>query len=243
MANANTALRKKLAAAMATTPTRMGIKTGPRITRKEAPCSTCSFRSSMLAQIHMAGSTWTKVSRQLNSSSRRPWKSMARAPTASARGARMRRRWLSWTTTASTMASSPSRIVRMSSPACPQKPAGAGRAATSMPGALTAATSWPAPLDATGVPFTWSSGMAAWPARSASQNPRGVGYRASELREAGTNGASGDAAGRDGYSLLMNPVTRRHAPSKAPDRVSPPHPSRVSLISAYACLTGDPAIT
>ena len=36
----------------------------------------------MAAQIHMAGSTWTKVSRQLESSSRRPSKSMATALTA-----------------------------------------------------------------------------------------------------------------------------------------------------------------
>ncbi len=227
MANANTASRKKVAAVMATTPSMRGIRTGPRIKRKVAPCSTCSFRSSMAAQIHMAGSTWIKVSRQLDRSSRRPWKSIARAPTARARGARMRRRRLSWTTMASTMASSPSRILRMSSPACLQKPVAVGRAGGPMSGALSAATSWPAPLDAAGIPFTCSSGMAAWPALSPSQNPRGVSYPASPLREAGTNGACGDAARRDGSSLLMNPVTRRHGPGKAPGRVSRPHPSRV----------------
>ncbi len=52
----------------------------PRHSRKDAPCSSWSFRSSIAAQIHMAGSIWTKVSRQLDKSSRRPWKSMARRP-------------------------------------------------------------------------------------------------------------------------------------------------------------------
>jgi hypothetical protein len=84
-----------------------------------------------------------------------------------------------------------------------------------------------------GVLFAWSSGIAAWPARSPSQNPRGVGYPASPLRGGGTNRASGDAAERDGSSLLMNPVTRRHAPSKAADRVSRPHPSRVCLCPGW----------
>jgi hypothetical protein len=49
------------------------------------------------------------------------------------------------------------------------------------------------------------------------------------LRKGGTNGSSGAAAGRDRHSWLMNPVMRRHAPSKAPGRVSWPHPSRVCL--------------
>lgn len=78
------------------------------------------------------------------------------APTASASGARMRRRRLSWTTAASTMASLPSRIVRMSSPACLQKPVAADCAGGPVAGALTAATSWPASLDAAAAPFTCS---------------------------------------------------------------------------------------
>jgi hypothetical protein len=98
-----------------------------------------------------------------------------------------------------------------------------------VPRTLAGATSWPAPPGTAGVPFTWSSAMAAWPVRSSRQNPRGVSYRASGLREGGANGSSGDAAGRDGSSLLVHPVTWRHAPSKAPDRVSRPHPSRVCV--------------
>jgi len=116
----------------------------------------------------------------------------------------------------------------MSSPAWLQKPIGAG-AGVPGSGALSAAASWAAPLDAAGVPRIWLSAMAARPARSASPDPRVASCPASEFREGGANGASGDAAGRDGSSLLTNPVTRRHAPSKAPGRVSRPHPSRVCL--------------
>ena len=213
---------------MATTPARTGIRTGPRHSRKAAPCSTWSFRSSMEAQIHMAGSIWTRVSRQLDKSSRKPWKSMATAPTASARGARMRRRWLSWTTAASTMASSPSRILWTSSPAWLQKPVGPAAQTPRRPGR------WPLPhpcrcrrarpvVPSPGHP-PWQPGPPVPPSRR-----RVVSYRASELREGGTNGCPGDAAGRDGSSLLMNPVTWRHAPSKAPGRVGRPHPTRVCL--------------
>jgi hypothetical protein len=207
----------------------MGIRTGPLTRRNDAPCSRCNFRSSMAAQIHMAGSIWTKARRQLNSSSRRPWNSMARAPTANARGARMRRRWLSWTTAASTMASLPSRIARMSPPMCFHTPARPSRRDTPMPGVVTAAASWATPLEAVDIPFTWSSAMAAWPAHSPGRSPRVGSHRDGELRQDGTNGGSGDAAERNGCSLLMNPVMRRHAPSKAPGRVSRPHPSRVCL--------------
>ena len=49
----------------------------------------------MAAQIHIAGSTWIRVSRQLVSSSFTPSKSIAKAPTARARGASQGRARLS----------------------------------------------------------------------------------------------------------------------------------------------------
>ena len=49
----------------------------------------------MAAQIHIAGSTWISVSRQLENSSFTPSNRMMTAPTASARGANSRRERLS----------------------------------------------------------------------------------------------------------------------------------------------------
>ena len=73
IANANTAFRKKLAAVIAATASTSGITTGPCSTYAgTCPCSTWTFRSSMAAQIHMAGSTWIRVSRQLENSSFSP---------------------------------------------------------------------------------------------------------------------------------------------------------------------------
>ena len=58
----------------------------------------------MAAQIHIAGSTWIRVSRQLVNSSFTPSKSIAKAPTARARGASHRRERLSRSTMSSTTA-------------------------------------------------------------------------------------------------------------------------------------------
>ena len=68
----------------------------------------------MAAQIHMAGSTWINVSRQLENSSFTPSNRMMTAPTASARGANSRRERLSRRTASSTVASSLSRTARAS---------------------------------------------------------------------------------------------------------------------------------
>src|SRR5436189_4327755 len=61
------------------------------------------------AQIHIAGSTWIRVSRQFVNSSFTPTKSIAKAPTARARGASHGRAWLSRMIMSSTVAWSLSR--------------------------------------------------------------------------------------------------------------------------------------
>ena len=66
----------------------------------------------MDAQINMAGSTWTRVSRQLVKRSLTPWNNMANAPTTRVSGASSRLRWLRERITASTWASSPLRMAR-----------------------------------------------------------------------------------------------------------------------------------
>ena len=94
MAKANTALRKKLAAVIATTARRRGISSGPRTMSNCLPRNTWTLRSSIATQIHMAGRIWIRVSRQLVTRSLTPWKSTAKAPTTRASGASHRLRWL-----------------------------------------------------------------------------------------------------------------------------------------------------
>src|SRR4051794_39556042 len=110
MAKANTALRKKAAAVIAAIRATAGMTIGPLSTWNERPCRTWALRSSIASQIHIAGSTCTRVRRQLENTSLTPWKSIRRAPTASARGASQRRERLIRRTAASTIASSPSRM-------------------------------------------------------------------------------------------------------------------------------------
>ena len=69
IANANTALRKKLAAVIVMIARPIGMSTGPRSTWKDLPCSTWALRSYVASQIHIAGRIWTSVSRQLVKSS------------------------------------------------------------------------------------------------------------------------------------------------------------------------------
>ena len=64
----------------------------------------------MAAQIHMAGRISTRVRRQLVTSSFKPWKSMAKAPTTKASGASHLLRWLRESTAFSTIPSSPFRM-------------------------------------------------------------------------------------------------------------------------------------
>ena len=111
-ASPKTALRKKLAAVMAVMARMIGTSRGPRKTWNSLPCRTWTFRSSMAAQIHMAGRIWTRVSRQLVNRSLTPWKSMAKAPTTRARGASQRLRRLRASTASSTICSSPSLMAR-----------------------------------------------------------------------------------------------------------------------------------
>ena len=80
MAKAKTAFRKKHAAVIAATASTSKTTTGPCTTWKESPRSTWAFRSSMASQIHIAGSTWTRVSRQLVTSSFTPSNSITTAP-------------------------------------------------------------------------------------------------------------------------------------------------------------------
>ena len=79
----------------------------------------------MAAQIHIAGSTWIRVSRQLVNSSFTPSRSMATAPTARASGASHGRERLSRRTASSTAARSLSLMATMSRPSCARRPAGA----------------------------------------------------------------------------------------------------------------------
>jgi hypothetical protein len=78
----------------------------------------CNFRSSMATQIHMAGMTCIRDRRQSENSSFTPSNSIRSAPTAKVRGAKIRFRWLSWRTAASTCDSSPSLITRTSWRTC-----------------------------------------------------------------------------------------------------------------------------
>ena len=73
---------------------RTSLSSGPRRMWNSLPWSAWAFRSSMAAQIHMAGRICTRVSRQLVKRSFTPWKSMAKAPTSRASGASQRLRWL-----------------------------------------------------------------------------------------------------------------------------------------------------
>ena len=68
----------------------------------------------MASQIHMAGRTWTRVSRQLVMMSLTPWKSMRKAPTIIPSGASQRLRRLRARTAASTAASSLASMASMS---------------------------------------------------------------------------------------------------------------------------------
>ena len=72
----------------------------------------------MAAQIHIAGSTWIRVSRQLVSSSFTPSKSIAKAPTAKASGASHGRARLSRSTISFTVAWSLSLMAWMNRTTC-----------------------------------------------------------------------------------------------------------------------------
>ena len=72
IANANTALRKKLATVSVTMARPIGIRTGPRSTLNDLPCRVWALRSSIASQIHIAGRICTSVSRQLDTSSLKP---------------------------------------------------------------------------------------------------------------------------------------------------------------------------
>ena len=65
-----------------------GMRIGPRITWNVRPCSAWIFRSSIAAQIHIAGKTSINKSRQFVTSMRTPSKSMAKAPIKKPSGAR-----------------------------------------------------------------------------------------------------------------------------------------------------------
>src|SRR5438552_9299920 len=91
---------------------------GPRITWNDFPWKTCSLRSTIAIQIHIAGRSWTSVRRQFVNSSFRPWNSMTNAPTTSASGAKIRGGRRRVRTASSTIASSPSRIASMSRRTC-----------------------------------------------------------------------------------------------------------------------------
>ena len=127
MAKAKTAFRKKHAAVITVTASTSGITTGPCTTRKDFPRSTRAFRSSMASHIDIAGSTWTRVSRQLVTSSFTPSNSITNAPTPRASGANSRRDRLSWRIACSTAASSLSRTARINLPALARRAAGRGR--------------------------------------------------------------------------------------------------------------------
>ena len=68
------------------------MRSGPRRMWNSLPRRAWAFRSSMAAQIHMAGRIWTRVSRQLVNRSFTPWNNMAKAPTTRASGASRRLR-------------------------------------------------------------------------------------------------------------------------------------------------------
>ena len=91
----------------------------PSHTRSSRRLKTCSFRSSMAAQIHMAGRTCKSDSRQSENSNFTPWNSITRAPMAKVSGARYRFDRLSCRTACSTRASSPSLMARISARTCP----------------------------------------------------------------------------------------------------------------------------
>ena len=91
----------------------------PSHTRSSRRLKTCSFRSSMAAQIHMAGRTCKSDSRQSENSNFTPWNSITRAPMAKVSGARYRFDRLSCRTACSTRASSPSLMARISAGTCP----------------------------------------------------------------------------------------------------------------------------
>ena len=116
MANANTALRKKLATVIATMTRTIGISTGPRSTLNSLPRRTCALRSAIATQIQIAGSSCTSVRRQFETSSLRPSNSRAKAPTANASGANTRRERLRRRTASSILASSLSSMARSSAP-------------------------------------------------------------------------------------------------------------------------------
>ena len=92
----------------------IGIRTGPRSTLNDLPCRVCALRSNIASQIHIAGRISTSVSRQLDTSSLRPWYSITNAPIANASGANTRRELLSRRIASSTLASSFSSIARTS---------------------------------------------------------------------------------------------------------------------------------
>jgi hypothetical protein len=90
-------LSRKHAIVIATIARQIGIRIGPRIPSNDLPWSTWALRSNIASQIHIAGSTCTRVRRQLDNSSRSPPNSSMNAPTATASGAsarceRLRRR-------------------------------------------------------------------------------------------------------------------------------------------------------
>ena len=68
------------------------MRTGPRSTLNELPCSTWALRSAIATQTQTAGGICTSRSRRFEMSSFRPSKSSAKAPTANTSGANTRRR-------------------------------------------------------------------------------------------------------------------------------------------------------
>ena len=87
-ANANTALRKKLATVKVMMASPIGMRIGPRNTWNDLPCRAWAFRSNIASQIHIAGRIWTSSMRQLVTISRRPSNSSTKALTANASGAK-----------------------------------------------------------------------------------------------------------------------------------------------------------
>ncbi len=118
IANANTALRYKLAAVIAVIRTIVTTRSGPVMIVNDLPWSACAFKSVIATQIHIAGSTCMTVSRQFETSSFSPSKSIANAPTTSANGANHRRVRLRLRRASSTVASSESRITRTMRASC-----------------------------------------------------------------------------------------------------------------------------
>ena len=167
-ANANTALSRKLATVSATITSPIGIRIGPRSTWNERPCSTCSLRSNMASQIHIAGRIWTSISRQWDTIRRSASNSSTKAPTARASGAKMRRERLRRSTASSMRASSFSSIARTSDPIRVDSEHGHGQAAAG--GSMPAAS----PGRATGAPPAPRAGPAARGSRARVRPPGGV---------------------------------------------------------------------